>query len=436
MFRGELFVAAVFLFTALSIACGPTTSKDAHVQNRLAESFEVESGPGRIAYVGLDGHVRTSNPDGSAKLRISPRTGRYFWPTWSPDSQNLVFSGLIEGQDSRRNAALFNRDLSTGELSRVHVGNAGDAFVANGAPHYVYWSPDSKHIAFLAGTPSGLRLYVDDLEDNDPPDIAMDGVPVFMDWSPNSKRIFIHFESEHFLFETDQNQLSRLGIKSKAVGYKVPTWQPNTDLLTYAVVDNSGGISIYSSIDGYNPKLIVDDVPENVTFRWSPNGQWLAVTSPEQVFSYPPLGLLIYSQISLYSENGEIQSVQINDDVVAFYWSPDSTKIAYVTLVNQDQQILRWKVLNVLNGGTSTLIDFIPSFDQLTMLQFFDQFTGSHQLWSPDSRSLVFAGKIGGGAILAATNQEKVDRIVIVAAGAFASTDVISNGTLAVWSPG
>ena len=119
---------------------------------------------------------------------------------------------------------------------------------------------------------------------------------------------------------------------------------------------------------------------------------------------------------------------------MAFFWSPDSTKIAYVTLLPEEPGMLRWKVLDVATGAVSTLIDFTPSADQVTVLQFFDQFAGSHRIWSPDSRSLVFAGKVGGGAVLASTGQENIDRIVVVAARSFPSTNVIARGTLAFWS--
>jgi TolB protein len=436
MRRGILLVLVLALFAVSGTACGLFQSDDEAARSQLDEEPEVESGPGRIAYVGLDGHVRTVNPDGSGALRISPRTGIYSWPTWSPDGNNLVFSGLTEDESGRRRATLFDRDLSTGEVSRVHVGEPGDAFVAIGAPHYVYWSPDSSSLAFLSGTAGGLRLYVDDLRDDEGPRTAMDGVPVFMDWSPDSESLLIHFANDHFVFDVDQGDLDRLELPSEASGYKVPTWKPNTDLMTYVTAGRSGGLTLYTARVGADQMPLVERVPEDAAFRWSPDGRLLAVTSPDRVIPYPPLGLLVYQRISLYAEDGTRQATEIEDDVVAFFWSPDSTKLAYVTLVRQERDVLRWKVLNIANGAESTLIDFIPSADQLTMLQFFDQFAGSHQLWSPDSRSLVFAGRIGGGAILASTAQAQIDRIIVVAARSFPSTDVIASGTLAFWSPG
>ena len=426
--------AAVGLLVVFAAACGLFGTGDDEVRSQFGERPSAESGPGRIAYVGLDGQVRTVSPDGSGEQIISPRTGVYSWPAWSPDGRNLVFSGLADGSAGQQRPTLFDRDLSTGELARIHVGQPGDAFVAAAAPHYVYWAPDSSRLAFLAGTASDLRLYLYDRAVGEPPRTAMDGVPVFMDWSPDSEHLLIHFNADHFLLGAADGDLSRLDLESGIMGYKVPTWRPGTALMTYATGDRSGGLSLYVGEVGAAQTVFVDRVPEDAAFRWSPNGEMLAVTNPDRVIAYRPLRLLVYERIALYSESGTELEAAIEDAVVAFFWSPDSTKIAYVTLLPGEFNMLRWKVLDVATGVESTVIDFTPSADQVTVLQFFDQFAGSHRIWSPDSRSLVFAGKVGGGAVLASTGQENIDRIVVVAARSFPSTNVIARGTLAFWS--
>ena len=420
----------------VTVACALFGADDTAPEVRLDEEpVAPVAGPGRIVYVGLDGHLRTVDPDGSREQRISPREGVYSWPTWSPDSQSVAFSGLSRNESGQQRATLFDRDLSSGELLRIHVGEPGDAFVAQDAPHYVYWSPDSNRLAFLGGTSSGLRLYLDDLRDDAGPKAAMDGVPVYMDWSPDSRQMLIHFRSNHFLLDAKGGGLDRLDIPSQAAGYKVPNWKPSGDAITYISGDRAGDFALYTAGVDVGDRTLVDRVPQDAAFRWSPSGRLLAVTSPEQVLIFRPLGLSVYGRISLYREDGVRHPLEIQDDVVAFFWSPDSSKLAYVTLVRGERDVLRWKVLDVTNGAESTLIDFVPSADQLTVLRFFDQFAGSHQLWSPDSRALVFAGKIGGGAVLASYVQEKIDRIIVVAARSFPSTDVIASGTLAFWSP-
>ncbi len=76
-------------------------------------------------------------------------------------------------------------------------------------------------------------------------------------------------------------------------------------------------------------------------------------------------------------------------------WSPDSTKLAYLTLT-EAPGVLRWSVLNVADGSRWPLVDFLPSADHLTMLQFFDQYAQAWRPWTPDSSAFAFVGSING----------------------------------------
>ena len=74
---------------------------------------------------------------------------------------------------------------------------------------------------------------------------------------------------------------------------------------------------------------------------------------------------------------------------------PDASKIAYVSL-NDSRENLQWRVIDLTSGADRELVDFIPSSEQLTWYAFFDQYVQSHRVWSPDSRSLLFAGALVG----------------------------------------
>ena len=83
-------------------------------------------------------------------------------------------------------------------------------------------------------------------------------------------------------------------------------------------------------------------------------------------------------------------------------------------------------------------MDFIPSREQLTMFQFFDQYAYSHSLWSPDGRSLVFAGKLVDRAKSAFATSDVArqgSHIIVVGTDSDPSTQTIANGILAFWSP-
>jgi TolB protein len=87
--------------------------------------------------------------------------------------------------------------------------------------------------------------------------------------------------------------------------------------------------------------------------------------------------------------------------VVAFLWSPDATKIAYITLgatpsdpnarpAAQDGLILQWHLYDLRDDRVSDLARFEPTSSMVYYLSYFDQFARSHRLWSPDSRYLAY----------------------------------------------
>ena len=117
----------------------------------------------------------------------------------------------------------------------------------------------------------------------------------------------------------------------------------------------------------------------NAAFLWSPLGDQLALghsSTPDDPF---------LEELRLIDAVSEEETVLVQRPIVAFFWSPDATKIAYVSL-NDSEDNLQWRVIDVASGADRELVDFIPSSDQLTWYAFFDQYAQSHRVWSPDSR--------------------------------------------------
>ena len=96
------------------------------------------------------------------------------------------------------------------------------------------------------------------------------------------------------------------------------------------------------------------------------------------------------------------------------------------------------EVLSLADRSDMPLLDFVPSRDQLTMFQFFDQYAYSHSLWSPDSRSLVFAGQLAAGAVTASATAHPGhagSHIIVVDTQSAASAEIIAPGVLGFSSP-
>jgi hypothetical protein len=77
--------------------------------------------------------------------------------------------------------------------------------------------------------------------------------------------------------------------------------------------------------------------------------------------------------------------------VFAFFWSPDGTRLAYLTLT-PDEQAVELRVVPAAGGSSRTLAVFRPTREFIQLITYFDQYAQSAAIWSADSRRLTFAG--------------------------------------------
>ncbi len=394
----------------------------------------------QIAYVDLDGLLHLADFDTGETLQISPDVGLFTWPTWSPDAQRLVFSGVTRDGASGIRISLFSYNTTLDERREFYVGNPGVlGLLADGVAHYPQWSPDGKKLAFVTFTSRGMTLLIDDLDDNADPEFVMDDGPVWSTWSPDSQYLLVHRGLDLFLVNTLEGpEISRL--ETGFARYRVPAWKPRGGAVTVVVEDDSGALRLSTAevqSDGLGEFQAIADVTENPAYLWSPDGEYLAVGSSGDVIVYQSSILYRFQRLTLLPENGSRESIEIADDVLAYFWSPDGTKLAYATLSDQ-RGAMRWMLLDTKDGNRWPLVDFVPSRDQLTMFEFFDQYAYSHSLWSPDSKFLVFAGRIEEGGVSASLVSHpghEGSHIIVVDTQANGIADQIAAGGLGVWSP-
>ena len=197
----------------------------------------------RIAYVDPNGRVFTIAPDGQDRTAVSPEDGFFTWPTWSPDGRRLVISGVVRDDDGNSVAELYARNTTTGVLRRLHAGVSGETtIVAERAPHYPYWSPDGNCVAFIGGSSEGLKLYIDDLRDDEPPAFALGNGPLWMGWSPDSTRILVHRGVDHLMVDAAAAEAKTLPLPAERLAYSVPSWSPSGDKIAFVASDNSDGL--------------------------------------------------------------------------------------------------------------------------------------------------------------------------------------------------
>ena len=429
--------AAALLLFSLAIACTSTSSEP-------GLDTEVRP-PQRIVFVAPDHAVFTVDKDGSnqqplldniAVANVSlpfPATARaagginYFWPTWSPAGDGVAVS-RTPGTVSNSPSAIVVASAYSEGLQMVHNAVPGAVTnVANNAPHYVQWSPDRSHLTFLAAGADirvrGLEMFVVNAQGAGEPHFLASRVPVYHVWTPNSSAVLIHSQEALLRYTVADDRWEDLGHRSLL--YRTPAISPTGDRYAFVTEDSgASALAVWSVAEEALQRLL--DVDQRASFLWSPIDDVLAVTV--RSVDNPGLnrGVVLFDL-----DTGESQTVT-DDDVIAFFWSPDGQRRAIAE--HTDGPLLRWLVVAEATSSRVASAPYIPSSDYATLLSFFDQYAYSHSPWSPDSSSLVFAGRVP------ATDQGTPPDLSLVYvldldAGEGPGAIDIAEGGLAFWVP-
>jgi TolB protein len=395
----------------------------------------------RIAMVNNEGQIETVAPDGSERRILTSEEYNFQNPAWSPDGRqiavlgnNNIGSGIFLLEDSPEPSAV--NELLFGTASY---------------PFYLYWSPDSSKISYLAsrfGRQMNLNI-IDALEGAESRIIAS-GSPFYWDWTADSDQLLIHSGT----FGED----ARLALIDNRGNDQTPEIS-NPGYFQAPGISPSGRYWAYSQLqEGDNSWLTIDDRQSDtaqterhaglLALGWSPAADKLAFISGEAGRSpsfWGPLRLIDAS-------TGEMRVLSSNL-VLAFFWSPDGKKIAAISVpfnfgldsgievnapksrqlakssppalqpVQQTPHMFSVSVIDVEKGTGLELGEF--SFSNIFLTQFlifFDQYALSHSIWSPNSDALV----------LPVLENGETELMVIAADSGRMSS--IGQGPIAFWS--
>lgn len=416
----------------------------------------VESSPvsvDRIAYIGPYGDLFTVKADGTEVRRLTGvgaaadagggPAGSYLaqpldlseswaWPTWSPDGTRLAVS-RVQVTDSRSlRVSVYILDAQ-GVRSRMVYENDTPAFIADGAPHYLYWSPDGEYLSFLAATRQGLTLFIVN-PDTAQGAIALErGAPLYYSWGGDGQSLLLHSRAAVKLLRPPFAADTAYRLVD-AAGFRTPALSPDGRLWAVAVSGNRGGTLYLGERDNpaAAPQAVLSVGPA-AAFMWSPDGQRLAVADQ------PDAGGGVFERLQMATAEGKVQTLAA-EPLLAFYWSPDGQRLAWVAL-DAAEQVFVWKVAAIeeLAGAAGPaagreLLRFRPSGEVFTMLSFFDQYAYSHSPWSPDGTRLVTAGRTGPVAERRNGDAAAGARIYVLDAVGEEPPREIAQGGMAVWS--
>ena len=357
----------------------------------------------RIAVIEAGGTIYTVNPDGSDRADVNTSgTAPNAALTWSPDGSRLAFS-LVTDDSSHL--------ITTGPRGEDRVSIFSDQPAL--APFYLYWSPDSRRVAFL--TPSlrdRMALQVAQATQAESAQIIARGQPNYFSWSPEGERLALHIGGLQGYVGTyalaDDSAHRR---DADPALFQAPAWSPAGEAYLFAR-DGAPARDDLVLARG-DEETVLARFDAGIAFAWSPDGARVAYST------LSPHGPH-YSGLYVLDADGGAARRLVDESHEAFFWSPDGARIAYLTArTGSDVEggaprmpgsraeglaapgaeqaattiTLAWNVVDVASGQTTSLLSFGPTEHFLAVVPFFDQYAQSITFWSPDSRYLLLAGR-------------------------------------------
>ena len=307
---------------------------------------------------------------------------------------------------------------------------------------YVDWAPDNAKLAFLATSvldeQSELKLI--EAQDGSRSKTIFDGADVSWNWHPDSQSLLAKIGTA-----SDTNRLTSYdlaGDKASRVqgasnlAYNAPQYSPDGGYMLLTEKAGDKNKLVLADRSGNKVKDLTEFDGESISFAWSPRGAKVAYVVRSQGQPGSPLTVL--------DVNSGDKVVITNNPVVTFFWAPDGQRIAAFSLANRtdipedfsgfsvvpemDTPLMFLETLDPANGNSRPLFYFAPTNAFLRLAAEFDRYSRGINIWSPDSRKLVFTLMFGD-------QSGTRDYVVETEASGSMFPRVIGNGALAFWSP-
>ena len=308
---------------------------------------------------------------------------------------------------------------------------------------YLDWSPDSSKLAFLTHDLNDAAFSVNlvNAAGGIRPQAIFTGTTAAWHWNPDSTTLVAKIgtqdggDDQMAIFDAQSNttqDISAKGVQS----FTAPSYSPDGNFMLLTQHSDKENKLILADRNGKANKTLAT-FNGNIAFSWSPAGAKLAyVVQSSAGQTGGPLHML--------DANTGDDKVLTQQPVVAFFWSPDGTHIAtfsnmmpgsadpkfagfnFAPPTSRSVFLLQTIDVNAITVRQLFIIEPTEAFRRMTTE--FDRYARAVNIWSPDSRRLVFTLTYRNG-----TNN--TDYVLETESSGSINPRNLSHGSLAFWSP-
>jgi len=381
---------------------------------------EESSDDGRLVVQDNEFQLATMLPDGSEFAELTDPGTINVQASWAPDGSRVAW---VTVNQATGQAAVASDRFDRSDYRDVAVDQP---------PFYLYWDPSASRIAHLSPSPGGIDLGIAELLDEDgPTNRRVDrGQPYFMTWGPDGDELLVHASG----FRLDRIDLgsATVIVDEFPANFGAATWLPDDTLLFADTQDGEQFlVSTGSSGEGRRPfvtyegrlrfsvsnegnRIVMQAAPSDdedsvVTASTEPvpvedgylpiaRAQPEPTPTPEFDDSLDAIDPILPNVPYIMGIFGGEPFALSDNPAVALFPSPDGQATAWLEEFPGSQgeaMVLHFDS----NGQRTVLPPFVPSDEMRNAyLPFFDQYSQSHDFWSPSSNLFVYAGRPAGSS--------------------------------------
>lgn len=355
----------------------------------------VVDGEGRLRLVGADGGERVIADDLSGDI--------FRYPAPAPDGERIAY--ISRDADG---LALTSVHLETGARTELYRSRESP-------PLYATWAPDGRTISFLSNqSRGGLGVHTVAADGSSEAELLSTTLgSSYFAWRPDGADILLHVGGSSFEGGSVAVYQGGGGAPLRELRdpgfFQAPAWSVDGGDFFYVAqpaVEGPMRLEAVESVltrvaaDGSGPRAIASEPQAGIIFSRSPASDDIAyITTSPSGFGALKVVDAAGGPARVVSSPGHV--------IPAFFWSPDGTRLAYLTFAPQPGGLprLTWHVVASGGGEVRELASFTPSQAFAGLVNYFDAYAFVLDLWSPDGSELVYAAADGVYVVEVATGQ-------------------------------